>query len=262
MKKTINNLAVYDFGNKRNPSIIFVHGFPYDHHMWHNQIEALKDKYYCVAYDIRGFGESKIGDGQYTMEMFVDDLFTVIKKMKLSKPVLCGMSMGGYISLRAIERDQSIFKAVILCDTKAEADTNDGKLKRAAAIKQINENGAKKFVESFIKNCFSDITLEENRKVYLDTLSRSKKSKTLGLKGALLAMAGRTDTTTNLPKINIPTLLIVGSFDTLTPPNVMREMTLKIKSSEFGIAPGAGHMAPLENPGFVNDMITGFLNNQ
>jgi 3-oxoadipate enol-lactonase len=260
MKKIINELAVFDFGKRKNPPIIFVHGFPYDHTMWHNQIAALKDKYYCVAYDIRSLGQSKVGDGQYTMEMFVDDLFTVIKKMKLTKPVLCGLSMGGYISLRALERDQSVFKAAILCDTKSEADTNEGKIKRAAAIKQINEKGTKKFVTDFVKNCFCDITLEENRKMYTKTLNRSKKSKALGLKGALLAMVGRTDTTAFLPQINIPTLLIAGSFDTLTPPNVMREMALKIKNSEFGIAPGAGHMTPLENPGFVNDIIKGFLN--
>ena len=78
MKQSINGLSVNTFGDSSNQSIIFVHGFPYDHTMWQNQIDALKEKYFCVAYDVRGLGESEIGDGQYMLEFFVDDLFNII----------------------------------------------------------------------------------------------------------------------------------------------------------------------------------------
>lgn len=261
MQKKVNDLTVWLEGSRKKPTIIFVHGFPYDHTMWHNQIDALKDEYYCVSYDLRGLGKSKPGEGQTTMEMHVDDLFAIIKELKLRKPVVCALSMGGYITLRAVERDQKKFKGLILCDTKSEADTNDGKLGRAAAIKQINEKGVEKFVTPFVKNCFSDITLKEKKRrvVYTETLEKALKSKAAGLKGALLAMAARTDTTDFLAKIKIPTLLMVGQLDKLTPPNVMRAMHEKIPHSDFGIAPRAGHMAPLENPGFVTDMIRGFM---
>ncbi|MFC2133422.1 alpha/beta fold hydrolase [Bacteroidota bacterium] len=261
MQKKVNDLTVWTEGNRKKQTVIFVHGFPYDHTMWHNQIEALRDDYFCVSYDLRGLGKSKPGDGQYTMEMHVDDLFAVMKGLRLRKPVVCALSMGGYIALRAVERDQSKFKGLILCDTKSEADTNAGRLARAAAIRQINEKGVEKFVVPFVKNCFSDITLKEKKRkeVYTATLEKALKSKATGLKGALLAMAGRTDTTDFLSEIIIPTLLIVGQLDNLTPPNVMRAMHEKIPNSDFGIAPRAGHMAPLENPGFVNDMIKGFV---
>jgi len=261
MQKKVNDLVVWTEGNPKKKPIIFIHGFPYDHTMWHNQISALKNDFYCISYDLRGLGQSKPGDGQYTMEMHVDDLFSVIKELKLRKPVVCALSMGGYITLRAVERDQSKFKALVLCDTKSEADTNMGKLTRASAIKLINEKGVEKFVVPFVKNCFSDITLKEKKRriVYTETLDKALKTKAVGLKGALLAMAGRTDTSEFLPKITIPTLLIVGQLDKLTPPNVMKEMSGKIPNSDFGIAPRAGHMAPLENPGFVTDMIKGFV---
>ena len=103
MKTTINNLSVIKSVNTNYKSIIFVHGFPFDHRMWDAQIEALSKDYYCISYDIRGLGESPAGEGQFTMESFVDDLETIIDELKLNLPVLCGLSMGGYIALRAMD---------------------------------------------------------------------------------------------------------------------------------------------------------------
>jgi len=103
MQKQINGLAVYTYGNKKNTPIIFVHGFPLDNTMWKNQIKFLQKDYYCITYDVRGLGNSYVGDGQYTMEAYVWDLFSIINELNLNKPVLCGLSMGGYISLRAVE---------------------------------------------------------------------------------------------------------------------------------------------------------------
>ena len=79
METSINSLKVFTSGRKENPSIIFVHGFPFDHSMWNNQVEELKDKYFCVTYDVRGLGASPAGDGQYTLESFVDDLESIIQ---------------------------------------------------------------------------------------------------------------------------------------------------------------------------------------
>ena len=212
MKLQINSLAVYAFGKKENPVIIFVHGFPFDHTMWEYQIKELQKDFYVIVYDIRGLGESYVGDGQYTMEAYVNDLFSIINQLNLVKPVLCGLSMGGYIALRAIEVDQAKFSGLILLDT-----------------------------------------------VYKKTLKTSKKHNPIGVKGALFAMLSRTDTTKSLKQIKLPTLVMGGSFDKLTPPTGMRVMADKIKNSEFAIVPRAGHMSPLENPSFVNDMIKGFL---
>ncbi len=122
MKETINGLSVFLEGNNKNKSIIFLHGFPYDHTMWMAQINEFSKDYFCVSYDIRGLGESPAGNGQFTMESFVDDLEIIIDELKLDKPVLCGLSMGGYIGLRALERMQEKFSAAILCDTKSESD--------------------------------------------------------------------------------------------------------------------------------------------
>ncbi|MEP0862599.1 MAG: alpha/beta fold hydrolase [Ignavibacterium sp.] len=260
MKEIINGLAVFSEGSNSNKSIIFIHGFPYDHTMWNLQIEALKEKYFCVSYDIRGLGESPAGDGQFTMEAFVDDLDVIINHLKLDKPVLCGLSMGGYITLRALERMQDKFSAAILCDTRSEADSNEGKLKRAAGIKRINTEGLAPFAKDFITNCFAE-DFRQNKKDELERIiNKSSEFNPVGVKGCLLAMLSRTDTTQNLSQIKIPTLLICGEKDALTPPSVMKEMFHKIPNAEFVEIKNAGHMTPIENPDEVNKAIINFLN--
>lgn len=254
-----NNLSIFSKGDPANQPIIFIHGFPFDHIMWDYQTEVLNSKYFCISYDIRGLGESPAGDGQYTMEMFADDLLNIIKEKKLKKPVLCGLSMGGYIVLRAVEKDENLFGALILCDTKSAADNNDAKLKRAAAIKNINDTGVKKFVEEFIPNCFAEESIQKPGSVYRETLNRSSGFSATGIKGCLLAMAGRTETTEYLSEVKIPVLIICGEKDKLTPPYVMKEMTDLIADFEFHLIPGAGHVTPLESPDLVNKIIEDFL---
>jgi 3-oxoadipate enol-lactonase len=259
MKEIINGLSVFLEGNSKNKSIIFLHGFPYDHTMWKAQIEELSEKYFCVTYDIRGLGESSVGDGQYTMESFVDDLETIIDQLKLVKPVLCGLSMGGYISLRALERFENKFSASILCDTRSEADNNEGKLKRAAAIKRINSEGLAPFAKDFITNCFGDNYKQHNKDEFEKRIAKSSAFDPVGVKGSLHAMMGRNDTTEYLSKVKIPALIICGELDALTPPAVMKPLAEKIIGSELVIIKNSGHMSPIENPKDVNEAITKFL---
>jgi len=259
MSLIINGLEVFTAGDKSNQPIVFVHGFPYDHTMWDKQIEFLKEGYYCVTYDIRGLGNSDIGDGQYTMESYVDDLFKIIAELELAKPALCGLSMGGYISFRAVERSQETFGSLILCDTRAEADSDEGKLVRANKIKQINEEGIEAFVNSFVPTCFAKDTIENRSELFQSVLNKCKANDPIGVKGALIAMLSRTDTTSSLNKISIPTLIIVGENDALTPPAVMKSLNENIPNSEFVVIPKAGHMTPIEEPEAVNEAIERFL---
>lgn len=259
MRMIINNLAVYEFGDRKNPTIVFLHGFPLDHRMWENQIEYLKDFYHIIAYDCRGLGQSYVGDGQYTMEAFVNDLFSIITELNLDKPILCGLSMGGYISFRAVEKSQEKLGGVIFCDTKPTSDDNTAKFKRADAINMINVDGLEKYVRYFIPTTLGEETMREKPEILRTLVFRAKSQDPLGVKGSQFAMLSRTDTESFLEKITIPTLFLAGSYDKLTPPEVMKIYADKVKHSEFAIAPKAGHLAPLENPSFVNDVIKGFL---
>ncbi len=261
MKTKINGLSIYTSGNENNQPVVFVHGFPYNHTMWDKQIEYLSEEYFCVAYDIRGLGTSVVGDGQYTMEQYVDDLFSIISELNLNKPILCGLSMGGYISYRAVERNQNIFKSVILCDTKPVSDSDEIKLVRANKIKQINEEGVDAFVESFVPTCFSNGYQNSYAEKYNDIKSLSKTYNPIGIKGALIAMLSRCDSTSFLPQIKIPTLHLCGEFDSMTPPAMMKEVASKITNANFKVVPNSGHMTPIENSDFVNNAIEKFIRN-
>lgn len=259
MNMKISNLSVFTTGNPDSKPIFFVHGFPFDHYMWDSQIKKFSDKYYCVTYDIRGLGNSPAGEGQFTIETFVDDLEIILTELNLVKPVLCGLSMGGYISLRTVERMESKFSALILCDTKSLPDDNEGKIKRAAGIKAIDDNGVEAFVKQFVFNCFSVSFMKNHKTEYEAVINRSINNNPMGVKGCLLAMAARTDTSAYLPEISIPTLIICGSEDKLTPPNVMKEMSRRIQGSKFVLVDSAGHMTPIEAPEIVNSAIEEFL---
>ncbi|HSW54245.1 MAG TPA: alpha/beta fold hydrolase [Ignavibacteriaceae bacterium] len=259
MKKIINDLSVFTSGSNDSNAIIFLHGFPFDHTMWQAQADEFGKDYLCVSYDIRGLGESPVGDGQFTMESFVDDLEMILDELKLNKPILCGLSMGGYISLRALEKMQERFSAAILCDTRSEADNNEGKLKRAVGIKQINKEGLASFVNDFIINCFGEDFKQNRKEVLQKIIEKSSQFNPVGVKGCLLAMLSRSDTTASLGKINIPTMLICGEEDALTPPPVMKDMFHKINKAEFVEVPNAGHMTPIENPQMINKAIKDFL---
>lgn len=260
MEIKINGLSVYTVGDENNQSIIFVHGFPYDHTMWDKQVDYFEENFYCVTYDVRGLGDSVVGDGQYTMEKYADDLFTIISELNLSKPILCGLSMGGYLAYCAIERNQNIFKSVIFCDTKAQSDTDEIKLVRANKIKQINEEGLNAFVEAFVPLCFSDKYQSNSAEEYNLAKSLCKTNDPIGVKGALIAMLSRGDSTPFLNQIKIPTLHLCGEFDTMTPADKMNEDALKINNAEFKVVPNSGHMSPIENPDFVNKAIAKFIN--
>ena len=259
MEYSINGLKVYTKGNKNNIPIIFIHGFPYDHTMWDNQVEHMKGNYYCVSYDVRGLGNSYIGDGQYTMEAFVWDLYSIMDGLHIENPILCGLSMGGYISLRAVEKESERFAGLILCDTRSEADNNDGKIKRSNAIDKINVEGVKAFVNDFVPTCFHPKTPERMADMYNAILDLTEHQNSVGVKGSQIAMLSRRDTTKSLENIKIPTLVLVGKKDTFTPPAVMKKMAAKIKKSKFCVVPKSGHMTPLENPEFVNEKICDFL---
>jgi len=239
--------------------VVFLHGFPFSHKMWEPQMSMLPQNIRAITYDVRGHGSSDVGDGHYTIELFVDDLIALLDYLVIEKAVLCGLSMGGYIALRAVERHPERINGLILCDTKSEADTNEAKIKRTATIKTIKSAGVDTFAEDFVKSVFWEGTFTDNPGAIDFIKQIIHANSPLGICGTLLALASRTDTTTALASIKAPTCLIVGEHDKLTPPSAVQAMHDSIAGSEMHILPQAGHMSNLENTKSFNDVITTFL---
>jgi 3-oxoadipate enol-lactonase len=264
MLASVNGINLYytDVGKAESPPVVFIHGFPFSSEMWKGQTQMLQDNkknLRIITYDLRGHGQSDVGDGQYTIELFVDDLIALLDYLKITKTILCGFSMGGYIALRAIERNPDRFNALVLCDTMSTADSNEAKIRRVNSINLVKKEGVGRFAEGFLKAVFASKTFDAKPDI-IDEIRRTILSNSpLGICGALLAMAGRTDTTEALSKISVPTVILVGEHDAVTPPSAASNMHDRIPSSKLHLVENAGHMSNLENLNVFNEHLTKFL---
>jgi 3-oxoadipate enol-lactonase len=264
MKVSVNNSLLHyiDIGISTATPVIFIHGFPFSHKMWTfpgGQTEALAATHRVIAYDVRGHGDSEVGDGQYTIELFVDDLIGLLDHLSLSKVVAVGLSMGGYIALRAVERHPDRFRALVFSDSKSEADSNEAKIKRASSIKAVKANGPRVFAQNFVANVFTPESFNARPDVVKGIQSIIERTAPISLCGTMLALAGRNDTTSSLPGITVPTLIMVGEHDALTPPAASQAMNERIPQSEFHVIPNAAHMSNMENPAEFNKHLIAFL---
>ena len=261
MSATIHDASIHfvEAGDPSAPAVVFIHGFPFSSAMWKPQLVAVGRDHRAVAYDLRGHGQSSVGDGQYTIEGHVDDLIGLLDHLGLDRVVIVGLSMGGYIALRAMERHRSRFRGIALCDTRSAADTDAARIKRAAGVADVKRNGAGAFAEAFLPAVFAPASLTGLPAEVAAIREIIAATPPLSLAGNLLAMAARTDTTASLASIAVPALILVGEHDTLTPPAEAQAMHERIPGSEFHVVPGAGHLSTLENPDFVNAKLLAFL---
>lgn len=258
----ISNIEVsYLESMPANPqvTVIFIHGFPFDSTIWQSQIQNLPAGASGIAYDIRGFGKSKGGHHFYSIDLFAHDLLTLIDALGFKKVVLCGVSMGGYIALRAIEISPKAISGLILCDTNSAPDSNEGKLKRFSSIEQVLSNGTEIFASNFIKNLFSSKTISENPgiPISIQKIIRSTAPETIC--AAQLALASRTDTTGVLGSIEIPALIIRGGDDPLMTVEQAEFLHQAIKGSELKTVNGAGHLPNCEQPAEFNKILKTYL---
>ncbi|MBL0007291.1 MAG: alpha/beta hydrolase [Saprospiraceae bacterium] len=256
----INNfdLSYDDVGEGAIP-IIFLHGFPFDKSMWAGQLEFLKSGYRVIACDIRGFGASHDETSYLTINLFADDLVVFMSKLNIDKAIICGLSMGGFIALNAQKRFPDRFEALILCDTQCIADTPEVNAKRYKTIDEINTNGVTGFNEGFIKSVFHKDSLTDKKEIVEQVrgvvFSNSQQIITMGLK----ALAERAETCSTLAEIDIPTLIVCGREDVVTPLAQSESMHKAIEGSILQVIDDAGHVSNLEQPFEFNKHLYDFL---
>ena len=252
-------IAYTSLGENRSRGIIFIHGFPFDKSMWDSQGKLLSKDHFVVTFDLRGHGKSEAGDGQYLIEFIVDDLVEIMDHVGLEKAVLCGLSIGGYAALRAIDREPSLISGLILCNTKSSPDTNAAKINRANQIKMIRAGKKNQFAEDMARAVFASGSFEKNKKVVDNISSIMKSTEETALIGTLIALAARMDMTESLEKISVPTLIITGDKDKVATQTDAELMKSKIRNSKLVLVHGAGHLSNLENPDEFNEAVLGFL---
>jgi pimeloyl-ACP methyl ester carboxylesterase len=250
-------LSVRESGDARGLPVVLLHAFPMSSAMWAPQLEALK-AYRVILPDFRGFGATPLSTPWF-IEHAVDDLFETLTSIGVEKAVLVGLSMGGYVALRAVEKSPARLRALVLCDTRAEADANENKLKRAAAVDFVRRRGVEPFVEPFLNDALAPKTKAENPKAVEFLKNIAVKPSPDAVMAALAALASRGDMTAALPGIKVPTAVFVGSQDKITPLPLAEAMRARIPGAELHLIPDAGHFSNVENPGAFNDRLVSFL---
>lgn len=256
----INNLNLsYDDVGEGNIPIIFLHGFPFDKSMWAKQLDFFATTNRVIAIDIRGFGKSTDESTPLSIDLFSDDLMLFMNQMKISKAIICGLSMGGFIALNAQARFPDRFEAIILCDTQCIADTIEVKLNRYKTIDEIALNGTLNFNEAFIKKVFCKNSFTNKQEIVTQLRSVVMANPEQIIINGLKALAERSETCSTLPEINIPTLIICGREDEVTPLEQSEFLHTSIKASVLHIIDNAGHVSNIEQPEEFNNEISKFL---
>lgn len=238
----------------QNTKIIFLHGFPLTHKMWKEQF-SLQEKFNVQFPDLPGAGQYA-RETVFTLEDMADRVINSLSGSEKIIPV--GLSMGGYVALRIADRIPERLAGIVLMNTRAEADANPVKLKRAGTVKFIRENGAEPFLKMFIPDMCSEST-RRNQSLMNFLFSIGAENTAEGLSSQMIALQGRMDSEMLLSKIAVPTLVVAGAQDLITPKEGMKLMSDKISGSEFHIIENAGHLSPLERSDAVNPILEKFL---
>jgi 3-oxoadipate enol-lactonase len=258
---TANNITVSytDEGPDNVPVVIFIHGFPFNKGMWNKQLESLEGNFRVIAYDVRGHGNSDSGTDDFSIELFVNDLIVLMDTLQIKKTILCGLSMGGYIALNAMENHPKRFDALVLCDTSCISDSSEAKEKRMKAIEGIRENGVEKFADDSLKNFFAPESFTTKKEPVAEVREMIVNTSEKSIIKTLLALSKRKETCTTLWKIKVPVLILVGKEDKITPTEAAQFMHKEINGSVMSIIENAGHLSNLENPEQFNKQMKKFL---
>ena len=256
MIETENALAHADVG--RGLPVVLLHAFPLNRMMWEPQIAALFGECRCIAPDLRGFGDSP-RSGPYSIDQYADDVVALLDALQIERAVVGGLSMGGYVALALWRRHRKRIRALVLADTRSGADTDEGKQKRGELIALAQSEGSAAVADRQITGLLGKSTREKQPELVDRIRSIMAGESPAGIVGALEAMRDRPDSTPLLAGIDVPTLIVVGDEDVVTPPKEARAMHDAIRGSRLEVIPAAGHLSNLERPAAFNAALSDFV---
>jgi pimeloyl-ACP methyl ester carboxylesterase len=242
--------------------VLLLHGFPFDHAMWAGQ-DPLADDVRLIVPDQRGFGQSP-GPPPASIAQLADDAVALLDALHVTEPaVICGLSMGGYVAEQVAARYPHRVRALILVDTKLEADTPEARVARAKLAATVTRVGQEAVAEAMIPNLLARSDAgrgRPGRAAVEDYLRRTIHATPVAtITAALAALAARPDMVDPMRVVTVPTLLVVGAEDMITPPDCMERAERVFPRPRLLIMPHCGHMAPLEDPATFNAAVREFL---
>lgn len=252
-----SELAFLDLG--QGQPVVFLHAFPLNQSMWDEQVAEFSQTHRVITLDWPGFGDSSLSSADSTMPNFADVIAGLLDQLGIGSATICGLSMGGYAALAFCRKYPTRVNSLILCDTRAVTDTEEGKRGRFETAELVRNKGASAIVELMIPKLLGETTRKTQPQIAERVRTMIETANPEGIAKALIGMAGRDDSTELLANITWPTLVVVGEEDTLTPPSESEKMNVAIPGSRLAVIPKAGHLANLESAVSFNQIVGDFL---
>ncbi|HSQ91055.1 MAG TPA: alpha/beta fold hydrolase [Nitrospiraceae bacterium] len=258
MQTKINGITIAYSDRGTGLPIIFLHAFPLNRSMWAQQEDALCSQFRIITIDLRGHDESDAPLWHYTLDQSADDVNALLDHLEIQQALLVGLSMGGYILFAFYRKYAARVKGLILADTKAQADTEEGKNGRFQLAQIAYKKGPSAIADVMIPKLLNPGTVQTNPDLARHVRAMIEGSQISGIAGDLMAMAERPDSVPLLNQITCPTQLIVGELDQATPPSDARLMADHIPQARLAIVPNAAHLSNLEQPETFNQIVATF----
>jgi pimeloyl-ACP methyl ester carboxylesterase len=241
------------------PPVVLLHPFPCDHEFWYPVAAALESHYRLILPDLRGHGDSEIGDGPALMRKHASDVAQILDDADVGKAVFIGCSIGGYISFELWRRFRERITALVLCDTRPQPDTSEARANRLKNASMVLEEGTEKFFEMMIPKLMGKTTVTTRPDLVEGARAMMRKMSAEDINLVLRGMAERPDSVPNLKRISVPTLIVIGEedeFSTVADGEMMRQ---NIPGARLKVIPKAGHYAPWEQPEPLGTVLRQFV---
>ena len=246
------------------PALLLIHGFPFDHTMWQAQVDVLSSACRVIAPDLRGFGELALAESDAAdgvgMEDYAADLLELLDSLGIEAPViLCGFSMGGYILWQFARRFPQRVRALVLCDTRAAADSAEASAGRLKMAEEVVLSGTDSVAEAMLPKLLAKETFHSRSELVGRVATMIRQASPDAVAAALRGMARRPDVQGELAALDWPALILCGSEDAICPPQEMQAMAKSLPRGKYCEIPAAGHMSPLENSAAFNAALLEFV---
>ncbi|HUR24752.1 MAG TPA: alpha/beta hydrolase [Candidatus Thermoplasmatota archaeon] len=251
-------------GPRDGPALLLIHGFPFDRAMWRFQVGPLTAAgYRVVVAELPGFGRTEeVGSPVQpldSVDAMATELLRLLDRLRISKAVPVGFSMGGYVALALAAQAKDRLAGLVLIDTRAEADSDEGRKKRDATIADVQKHGTRALAMAMLANQLTEPTRTGERLLAEEVRAMMLRQPKATVAGALKAMRDRPDRRDLLPTLSCPVLVVVGDQDKVTPLDCAKTMLGASRAGELVVVEGAAHLSPMERPDDVNEALIEWL---
>ena len=248
-------------GDSTLRTYVLLHAFPLGANQWEPQMRSIPAGWRLITPDLRGFGGSTELDSPSALAIsdYADDVVDLLAELSVSRAVIGGLSMGGYAALALLQGAPQLIEGLVLADTRATADSPEGRANRRNLLAVVDREGPSGVAREMMPKLLGKTTRELNPSTEAQVRRLIKQQSPVAIRGAIHRMMHRPDSTPILPNVTVPTLVIVGEEDELTPPDDSRRIAEAVPGATLVILPAAGHLSNLEQPDAFNAALNGFL---